>query len=150
MSLSTYLYFLLRLKMSAFVTVLPLYVFMVYTAPTLPFTPVLEELLQNLYGHNSVSQKLRAVWSHGTVCHLTVLCWVKTRNGVIWSVLNMEAWKPMCMWLFLLCDGHLSGFGVLVVSMLASGTQVRGFAPSRSHWIFQVKKSSAYLPSEGK
>jgi hypothetical protein len=43
------------------------------------------------------------------------------------------------------------GFGGLVVSMLASGSQVRGFDPDRSRWIFSdVKKSSAYLPSEGK
>jgi uncharacterized protein (DUF1786 family) len=43
-----------------------------------------------------------------------------------------------------------SGFGGLVVSMLASGTQDRGFAPDRSRRIFRLKKSSAYLPSEGK
>jgi hypothetical protein len=41
------------------------------------------------------------------------------------------------------------GFGGLVVSMLASGTQDRGFAPDRR--IFPVeKKSSGCLPSEGK
>jgi hypothetical protein len=44
----------------------------------------------------------------------------------------------------------LMGFGDLVVSMLASGTQDRGFAPDRSHRIFRAKKSSACLPSEGK
>jgi hypothetical protein len=43
-----------------------------------------------------------------------------------------------------------SGLGVLVVSVLASGTQDRGFVPGRSRRIFQVKKSSACLPSEGK
>jgi hypothetical protein len=43
------------------------------------------------------------------------------------------------------------GFGGLVVSMLASGTRVRGLKPSRSRWIFQAsEKSSACLPSEGK
>jgi hypothetical protein len=31
----------------------------------------------------------------------------------------------------------VSGFGGLVVSMLASGTRVRGFKPGRSRWIFQ-------------
>jgi hypothetical protein len=31
------------------------------------------------------------------------------------------------------------GFGVLVVSMLASGTQDRGFEPSRSRRIFRTK-----------
>jgi hypothetical protein len=43
-----------------------------------------------------------------------------------------------------------SSFGAVVVSMLAFGTQVRGFKPSQSRRIFQVKKSSARLPSEGK
>jgi hypothetical protein len=43
-----------------------------------------------------------------------------------------------------------SGFGGLVASMLASGTQVRGLKPGRSRRIFRAKKSSACLPSEGK
>jgi hypothetical protein len=37
-----------------------------------------------------------------------------------------------------------------VVSMLASGTQDRGFAFGRSRRIFRAKKSSACLHSEGK
>jgi hypothetical protein len=41
-------------------------------------------------------------------------------------------------------------FGGLVVSMLASGTQDRGFAPGRSRRIFRAKKSSACFSSEGK
>jgi hypothetical protein len=45
---------------------------------------------------------------------------------------------------------RLSGLGGLVVSMLASGTQVRRFKPGRSCRIFRAKKSSACLPSEGK
>ena len=32
---------------------------------------------------NSVLQKMRVVWSHGTVCHPTVLCCVKTENVVL-------------------------------------------------------------------
>jgi hypothetical protein len=48
-------------------------------------------------------------------------------------------------------DLQKGGFGVLVVSMLASGTRVRGFKPGRSHRIFQASEnSSACLPSEGK
>jgi hypothetical protein len=50
--------------------------------------------------------------------------------------------------------GHLElskgpdGFGGLVVSMLASGSRVRGFRPGRSRWIFfHVKIPS--LPSFG-
>jgi hypothetical protein len=39
-----------------------------------------------------------------------------------------------------------SGFGGLVVSMLASGTQVRGIKPGRSRRIFRAKKS---MPSFG-
>jgi hypothetical protein len=35
-------------------------------------------------------------------------------------------------------------------SVLAFGTQVRGFKPDRSRRIFRAKKSSARLPSEGK
>ena len=39
-----------------------------------------------------------------------------------------------------------SGFGGLVVSMLASGTQDRGFDPGRSRRIFRVKNSTPCLP----
>jgi hypothetical protein len=42
------------------------------------------------------------------------------------------------------------GFGSLVVSILVSGTQVRGFKPGRNHRIFRTKISTACLPSEGK
>jgi len=35
-------------------------------------------------------------------------------------------------------------------SVLAFSTQVCGFKPGRSRWIFRAKKSSARLPSEGK
>jgi hypothetical protein len=34
------------------------------------------------------------------------------------------------------------GFGGLVVSMLASGSRVRGFDPDRSRWIFSDLKKS--------
>jgi len=45
----------------------------------------------------------------------------------------------------------VDGFDGLMVSMLVSGTRVRGFKPGRSRWIFRVpEKSSACLPSEGK
>jgi hypothetical protein len=43
-----------------------------------------------------------------------------------------------------------SGFGGLGVSVLASGTQVRGLKPGPSRRIFKGGKSSARLPSEGK
>jgi hypothetical protein len=48
---------------------------------------------------------------------------------------------------------HLSfyhdGFGGLVVSMLASGTQGRGFKPGRSRWIFTNVKKILSMPSFG-
>jgi hypothetical protein len=47
-------------------------------------------------------------------------------------------------------EEYVSGFGGLVVSMLASGTQDHGFTPGQSRWIFRAKKSSACLPLEGK
>ena len=40
------------------------------------------------------------------------------------------------------------GFGGLVVSMLASGTQVCGFKPDRSLWIFTDVKILS-MPSSG-
>jgi hypothetical protein len=47
--------------------------------------------------------------------------------------------------------GLYDGFGGLVVSMLASGSRVRGFDLDQSRWIFSdVKKSSACLPLERK
>jgi len=48
MSQINQLYFLLRLQISAVVTVLPLYIFMLYTGAVLPFTIIWEELLQYL------------------------------------------------------------------------------------------------------
>jgi hypothetical protein len=43
-----------------------------------------------------------------------------------------------------------SDSGGLAVSMLAFGTQDRGFEPGRNRRIFRTKKSTACLPSEGK
>ena len=42
--------------------------------------------------------------------------------------------------LFTILTHLFSGFGGLVVSMLASGTRVRGFEPGRSRWIFLVSE----------
>ena len=42
----------------------------------------------------------------------------------------------------------IDGFGGLMVSMLASGTQVCGFKPGRSRWIFTVVKI-LNMPSSG-
>jgi ABC-type uncharacterized transport system permease subunit len=46
--------------------------------------------------------------------------------------------------------GSVSGFGGQGVSMLASGTQVRGFRPAEAVGFLRAEKSSARLPSEGK
>ena len=43
---------------------------------------------------------------------------------------------------------HVDGFGGLVVSMLASGTQVCGLKPGRSRWIFTDVKILS-MPSSG-
>jgi hypothetical protein len=43
----------------------------------------------------------------------------------------------------------INGFGGLVVSMLASGSRVRGFDPDRSRWIFSDAKKILSMPSFG-
>jgi hypothetical protein len=43
---------------------------------------------------------------------------------------------------------YIKGFGGLVISLLASSTLDREFAPGRSRRIFRAKNSSACLPSE--
>jgi hypothetical protein len=45
---------------------------------------------------------------------------------------------------------HLVALGGIVVSVLATGSKVRGFKPGRGRWILRVIKSIARLPSEGK
>jgi hypothetical protein len=61
-------------------------------------------------------------------------------------VLVFAGFYILCTVLFVLFGLCIfSGVGGLVVSMLASGTQDRGFKPGRSLRIF-----SAYLPSEEK
>ena len=58
-----------------------------------------------------------------------------------WQLINRDVWLNL----------QIDGFGGLVVSILATGTRVRGFKPGRSRWIFRASgKSSVCLPSEGK
>jgi hypothetical protein len=68
-------------------------------------------------------------------------------------VLQLRSGRLMSQCALMYCvganDNH-SSFGGLVVSMLASGTQDRGFEPGQSRQIFRAKKSTAFLPSEGK
>jgi hypothetical protein len=49
---------------------------------------------------------------------------------------------------YLLLLFNVDGFGGLVVSMLASGTQGRGFKPGRRRWIFKNVKILS-MPSFG-
>jgi len=44
---------------------------------------------------------------------------------------------------------QVDDFGGLVVSMLTSGTRVRGFKPGRSRWIIRASQKSSALPSFG-
>jgi hypothetical protein len=46
-------------------------------------------------------------------------------------------------------DAAPDGFGGLVVSMLASGSRVRGFDPDRSRWIFFRCEKILSMPSFG-
>ena len=55
----------------------------------------------------------------------------------------------MCVCYYLLyLTIYVDGFGGLMVSMLASGTQVCGFKPGRSRWIFTGLKILS-MPSSG-
>jgi hypothetical protein len=73
------------------------------TQGQLPFTIVLEEWFQYLYGRNSVPHKMRAVWSYRTVCHRTVLCCVKTQNVVIWWLVSKGKLGNLCACWFSFC-----------------------------------------------
>ena len=68
----------------------------------------------------------------------------RTRACVVSSNTNVTRNRPRS-------NPCLDGFGGLVVSILATGTRVRGLKPGRSRWIFRASgKSSVCLPSEGK
>ena len=59
---------------------------------------------------------------------------------------NYKSVSAISLWTIIVQYEH---FGGLVVSMLASGTQDRGFDPGRSRRIFRAKKSTACLPWGG-
>ena len=88
---------------SAVVTVLSLYDFMVYTGTSLPCTIVFSMWLQYLCVSNCVPQTMRALWSHGAVLLFcsTMLC--QNRECCYCTCIS-HTWKPLCMWLFLLCN----------------------------------------------
>jgi hypothetical protein len=60
-----------------------------------------------------------------------------------------RSWVFICLWKNYLAVQFTCGFGVLVVSMLASGTQDLGFASSRSRRIFRANKCSALILRKG-
>ena len=70
---------------------------------------------------------------------------VTTKTGTLNEKCQWEEWKTRFSNRY-----SNDGFGGLVVSMLASGTQDRGFDPGRSRRIFRAKKSTACLPWGGK
>ena len=70
------------------------------------------------------------------------------RMHPVWITFNQHSRNAVITLLFIL---EVDGFGGLVVSILATGTRVRGFKPGWSRWIFRASgKSSVWLPSEGK
>jgi hypothetical protein len=67
-------------------------------------------------------------------------------NKMFYSEKILEILNGLIQFTLFLMD-KFDGFGGLVVSILATGTRVRG----RSRWIFRAsEKSSVCLPSEGK
>jgi hypothetical protein len=73
-------------------------------------------------------------------CQLTLLHWHLTASVTVCTGNHLR--------IGIQGTGVSSGFGGLVVSMLASGTQDRGSEPGRSRWTFQGKKIHS-LPSFG-
>jgi hypothetical protein len=69
-------------------------------------------------------------------------------HSTSWNIQGLYNNRPIqgLFYLYL----YLLRWAAAVVSMLASGTQVRGFKPGWSLRIFRAKKFSACLPSEGK
>jgi hypothetical protein len=59
--------------------------------------------------------------------------------------------KFSCTWVSMVITLPLAedGFGGLVVTMLASGSRVRGFEPDRSRWIFFQCEKILCMPSFG-
>ena len=87
--------------------------------------------------------------------------WCEMKKKIVWKIEGWGFGKKMHRLHYKMCHNQVpllnsvtdteDGFGGLVVSILATGTRVRGFKPGRSRWIFRASgKSSVCLPSEGK
>jgi len=70
--------------------------------------------------------------------HLLQLCPKVVKHPVLNNRINRHLTEGTFLYLQFLC--FKSGYGGLEVSVLASGTKVRGFKPDRSHRIFRAKK----------
>ena len=83
--------------------------------------------------------------------------WLPERSGTDWIQSDDEVGRisrsysllPGCLTGPLFCKDK-PDFFTGMVSMLASGTQDRGFDLGRSRWIFRAKKSTACLPWGGR
>jgi hypothetical protein len=75
---------------------------------------------------------------------------VLTATNFLQTVTINYLWKPAIGYFKINHCRYLHLRGGLVFSMLASGTQDRGFEAGRNRRIFLAKKSTACLPSEGK
>ena len=71
------------------------------------------------------------------ICRMRIACWIHKAKNTHSEYLTLTAFTQ-----------QQDGFGGLVVSMLASGTQGRGFKPGRSRWIFTSVKI-LNMPSSG-
>ena len=84
-------------------------------------------------------------------------CWYHSFVGPADSIATFESEKITALSNLFWCKfsrrsavrmASIDGFGGLVVSMLASGTQVCGFKPGRSRWFFTGVKILS-MPSSG-
>jgi hypothetical protein len=84
------------------------------------------------------------------ICPMTSFCVndyelrFKTTDNLLLSVTSLSFSRQI-----MFCEvSELVALGGLVVSVLATGPEVRGFKPGRGRWNLRVIKSAARLPSE--
>ena len=74
---------------------------------------------------------------------------VKYRQQKNFEIAEIRFFIYVLYYIKCVCRVIESGFGGLVVSMLASGTQDCGFDPGRSRRIFRAKKSTTEFLQQG-
>jgi hypothetical protein len=111
---------------------------------------VMDIILLLLLFRTWIKYLMRRVWSSGGVM-LSGEYWITRteicRTGTFFTrnIISTEPWSHLEI--SIICKHtYASCFGGLVVSMLASGTQVRGFQPGRRRRILWANKSSRCLP----